>query len=180
MSRSLIHKRNSWCLSVNLFSMRRQATVSRLVHHFDIGFIQHLWKLWEGEEGFLGLFWTIHLHSKHRWTQDMLAQCHPTTSLWRSSYCKICAGSSSPWPKGLGAQCWWGRATAAFVPSVTSQPAWITQSPLFCWLRGRHFGHEFRGQFKLRLLDLQCNATFALARAFAGCKITGRRVLFLE
>lgn len=38
------------------------------------------------------------------------------------------------------------------------------------------FEHEFTGKFKLRLLGLQCNATFALVHAFASCKITGRRV----
>lgn len=178
MSRSLIRKRNSWCLSGNLLSARRQATISKLVRQFDTTFIQPLWILWEGEEGFLGLFRVIHLHSKCRWMQDVVAQCHPTASLWRSSSPKLCAGGRSPWPKGPGAQRQQGTATATFMPRVTSQPVWITQSPPFSWLRGRHFRHEFRGKFKLRLLDLQCRATFTLADAFAGCKITVRRVWY--
>lgn len=88
MSRSLIHKKkkqNSRCLSVNLFSARRQAAISRLVHQFDSGFIQSLWVPWEGEEGSLGLFWLVHPHSEHRGTQDVLARCHPTTSFWRAA-----------------------------------------------------------------------------------------------
>lgn len=110
--------------------------------------------------------------------QDRLAQCHPTTSLWRSSSHKLWAGSSRPWPKGPGAQHRWGTATATSMPRVTSQPAAITQSPLFSWLRVRHFGHKFRGKSELGLLDLQCNATFALARMSASCKIAGRRVCY--
>lgn len=56
MSRSLIQERNNWHLSINLFSKRRQATISGLVHHLDSGFVQPFWIAWEGEEGFGGAF----------------------------------------------------------------------------------------------------------------------------
>lgn len=56
MLRSLIQERNNWHLSINLFSKRRQATISGLVHHLNSGFVQHFWISWKGEEGLGGAF----------------------------------------------------------------------------------------------------------------------------